>query len=98
MRMQPRVGHQKSYVCEHVFRGERPVLLVCRPDGDWCFLCGDNHPDDPGAYRVVGAGHVIDDDSALSEVLDLAADEEAERPAVGEAWARASVPEDGDAR
>ena len=49
--------HQKAYVCIEVFRGERPVLLVSREDGDWCFLCGADHPDDASFYRVAGIGH-----------------------------------------
>ena len=88
--------HRKAYVCEHVFRGDRPVLLVSRGDGDWCFLCGDNHPDDPSAYRVVGLGHVIDDDSTLEAILDLEPDEEAERSSVGANWVRSLVPPEGD--
>src|SRR5580692_9608386 len=34
---------QKSYVCIHVFNNERPILLVNRSDGSWCFLCGGGH-------------------------------------------------------
>lgn len=78
----------KSYVCTHVFAGSRPVLYVTRPDGSWCALCGDNHPDDPAYYRVVGLGHVVDLDPTLSAVLDLQPDEEAERPDVGGPWTR----------
>lgn len=80
----------KCYVCIDVFGGIRPVLYVARPDGDWCALCGDEHPDDASGYRVVGIGHVIDSDPSVSEVLDLGPNEEAERSAVGEQWARSS--------
>ncbi|WP_345519013.1 hypothetical protein [Nocardioides conyzicola] len=73
----------QSYVCLEVFRGERPVLLVSREDGDWCFICGEGHPDDPAFYRVAGIGHPVGDDLTLAEVLDLDADEEAERAFVG---------------
>ena len=81
----------KSYVCIEVFNGERPVLLVSREDGDWCFLCGDGHPDDAAFYRVVGIGRPIGDDPTLVEVLDLGSDEEAERVEVGAAWTRSSL-------
>jgi hypothetical protein len=74
-----------------VFRGERPVLLVSRGDGDWCFLCGDGHPDDPAFYRVAGIGHPVGDDPTLAEVLDLDADEEAERVFVGGPWVRSRL-------
>ena len=41
----------KSYVCIEVFEGQRPVLYVTRSDGDWCFLCGEEHPDDAAVSR-----------------------------------------------
>jgi hypothetical protein len=80
----------KSYVCIHVFDGARPVLYVTRPDGDWCFLCGADHPDAASSYRVVGMSHLVEGDPSLSEVLDLDPDQEAERQAVGSTWTRAS--------
>lgn len=79
----------KAYVCVHVFEKTLPVLYVTRPDGDWCALCGGDHPDDASAYRVVGLGHVVEGDETLSEVLDLAPNEEAERVSVGTPWTRA---------
>ena len=83
--------HQKSYVCIHVFDQSRPVLLVSREDGDWCFLCGDVHPDSADYYRVVGLGHVVERDPSLSSVLDLSPNEEAERVAVGDRWIRTNL-------
>ena len=81
--------HTKSYVCKHVFDKERTVNYVTRPDGDWCFLCGEDvHPDDASAFRVVGLGHLVSEDGTLTDVLALSPNEEAERPAVGGAWTR----------
>jgi hypothetical protein len=80
--------HTKSYVCTHVFSGERPVLYVTRPDGDWCLLCGDEHPQEGAAYRVVGIGHLLDGDDSLRAILDLGPNQEAERDAVGAPWSR----------
>lgn len=87
--------HQTSYVCVDVFEG-RSVLWVSRPDGDWCFLCGGEHEDEPTYLRVVGIGHVIDADPTLNEVLDLKPDEEAERSSVGGDWTRNIIPPDDD--
>ena len=78
----------KSYVCIHVFERTRPILLVSRPDGDWCALCGDDHPQDSIYYRVVGLGHVVSQDPTIAEVLDLEADEEAERQVEAGPWVR----------
>lgn len=81
-------SERKCYVCTHVFSGLRPVLYVTRPDGDWCFLCGDEHPYDAASYRVVGMQHVVGEDPALAEVLDLAVNEEAERLTTASPWKR----------
>lgn len=81
--------HLQSFVCIDVVNGQRPVLLVARNhDGDWCFLCGEEHEGDDYA-RVAGIGHVIAGDPTLTEVLDLGAGEEAERSSVSAAWFRA---------
>jgi hypothetical protein len=78
----------KAYVCIEVFDRSRPVLYVTRPDGSWCALCGDDHPDDASDYRVVGLGHVVQHDRTLQEVLDLDPGEEAERSSIGSPWVR----------
>jgi hypothetical protein len=87
--------HQKAYVCIHVFEGRKPVLLVSRLDGDWCFLCGGVHEDDASNYRVVGIGHVLDDDPSLLSALDLPIDWEAERGTPDSSWIRTKgIPDD----
>jgi hypothetical protein len=78
----------RSFICVHVWNAERPVLYVTRPDGDWCLLCGDVHPDDPSSYMAVCLGGVIQADTSIGELLDLAPEEEAERAKVGERWVR----------
>jgi hypothetical protein len=80
--------HTKAYACIHVFEGSRPILLVSRADGDWCFLCGGNHANDASDYRVVGIGHVIESDEALLELHDLPIDWEAERQSADSSWVR----------
>ncbi len=87
----PEESHHKAYVCNHVFDQTRPILLVSRPDDDWCFLCGDSHPDDASAYKVVGIGHVFDQDPSLRAVEDLSPNWEAERTALGQPWIRTSL-------
>ena len=76
-----------SFVCSHVFRNERPVLLVSRADGDWQFLCGEAHSEDEEG-RVVGANHIVDRDPRLRELDDLPVDWDAERKAVDAPWIR----------
>jgi hypothetical protein len=86
---------QKAYVCNHVFDRAFPVMLVSRPDGDWCFLCGQLHDDSAAAYKVVGIGHVLEEDSSLTEVTDLESDWEAERSEIGGKWLRTRLSPDG---
>ena len=89
-------NHQKAYACVHVFENSRPVLLVSRPEGDWCFLCGSAHDNDVSAYRVVGIGHVFDADATLFELADLASNWEAEREAVDGEWICTPIPDEAD--
>jgi hypothetical protein len=89
MSTSPYDSHHKAYVCDHIFDRSRPILLISRPEGDWCFLCGEDHADDPSNYKVVGIGHVLDSDPSLQELGDLPADWEAERQSVDQKWIRA---------
>lgn len=76
------------YCCGHLFRRERPALLVVREDGDWQFLCGNADHNDPFEPYHVSAGVLLDADATLNEIADLPPEWEAERPAVGAAWLR----------
>ncbi len=86
-------NNTRAYVCVHVFEKTSPVFLVSRPDGDWCFLCGAMHGDEPDEYRVVGFGHLVEDDPSLRQVMDLEPDWEAERSVAGESWIRTRLDE-----
>jgi hypothetical protein len=78
-------NNHRAFVCIDVFEKRRPVLLVARPDGDWCMVCGDQH-EDTDAFRVVGICHVLADDPTIEDTLDLPQEWEAERLAVGSPW------------
>lgn len=80
-----------TYVCSHVFRLERPVLLVVHEGGDWQFMCGGvDHGDD---CHVVGVGHLVDLDVALHDCADMQDGYMAERSILGAPWLRKSVGE-----
>jgi hypothetical protein len=83
--------HLKSYVCIEVFDNTKPVLLVSREGGDWCFLCGGMHPQDAAFYRVVGIGHLFERDPSLLSLLDLSAEWEAERQDPSSPWIRTKI-------
>jgi hypothetical protein len=80
-----------AFVCGHVFdRTKRVLLAVHDDDGDWQFLCGDDHDaDDPP--RVIGLNHVPESDPTVREVMDLPRGWVAERHAVGAAWNRSRL-------
>ena len=73
------------YVCSHVFRQQRPILLVSHADGDWQFLCGGYHEDDELPH-VVGIGHLIARDHTLEGLASLPVDADAERESVEHQW------------
>ena len=72
-------------VCPHVFKNERPILYVCRADGDWQFLCGNgDHTDSSG--HLVGVGHLTERDPSLHDLANLPPDYEAERKSTDDSW------------
>lgn len=78
------------YCCGHVFRRERPVLLVVREAGDWQFLCGGADHDDPLEPYHISVGILLDTEPALNKISDLLPEWEAERTEVGRDWLRTS--------
>lgn len=76
-----------AFVCSHVFENTRPVLLVCRADGDWQFLCGGEH-DAAELPQVIGLEHLLERDPTLDELRDLEDEWEAERASQTSLWYR----------
>jgi len=74
------------FVCPHIFKNSRPILLVVHEDGDWQCLCGqDDHNVDA---HLVGIGHLIERDSTLDKLSDLLDGWEAERVSLKGEWLR----------
>jgi hypothetical protein len=82
----------RAFICQHVFDDVRPVMLVCRSDGDWQLVCGSSHEEGEGP-RLVGLNHLLDRDPTLNEIVDLPDEWEAERSEVGGAWTRRPLTE-----
>ena len=76
-----------AYICGHIFRRERPVLLASKRGGDWQFLCGAGH-DEGMDGKAVGINHILEWDPTLLEIMDLETDWDAERDAIGQPWRR----------
>lgn len=73
------------FICSHVYNKTKPILLVCKEDGDWQFLCGEDH-DVEEIPKLVGLNHIIESDNTISEILNLKNNFEAERKVVGGKW------------
>lgn len=83
---------EKCYACVHVLRGERPVLYVCREDGDLIMTCGgDDHGQTVADWKVIHSGHLVTRDENLDGVPELGPNEQAERPRVGASWVTAPL-------
>jgi hypothetical protein len=77
----------RVFVCNHVFKREKPVLLISSEEGDLSFLCGEMHDQSVEEIKAVGLNHVIDDDPSIVEALKkLPANSEAERVDKGSPW------------
>ena len=83
--LDPRLG---VYCCGHLFRRERPALLIGRQDGDWQFMCGKTDHSDPKEPYHVSVGVLLDVDQSLHEISDLPEEWEAERNRIGAEWIR----------
>ena len=79
------------FCCGHVFRMERAILLVCRDDGDWQFLCGQTDHGDSNEPYVVCVGELLKRDASLNEVASVERDWEAERARPGGQWIRTRI-------
>ncbi|PKM01448.1 MAG: hypothetical protein CVV16_14530 [Gammaproteobacteria bacterium HGW-Gammaproteobacteria-6] len=81
------------YCCSHIFKNERPVLLVVRDkDGSWQFLCGES--DDSCECHLVGVGHLLDRDSSLRRMAELSISSGAERQSDTDGWVHFELDEE----
>lgn len=73
------------YCCPHVFKNERPALLVVRDsEGDWQFFCGER--DDTDTCHHIGVGSLLDCDPSLQEMSGLSVASGAERDDSADKW------------
>ena len=76
-----------SYVCKHIFNQTKPILLVSREDGDWQFLCGENH-DDEELPHVIGLNHIYEIDPSIISLKNLKKNYVADRGSINDKWKR----------
>ena len=62
--------NQAVFTCCHIIEENKPILYVKHDnEGDWQFLCGDNHTTEDA--RVIALQEIIDIDPSVSNVSNL---------------------------
>jgi hypothetical protein len=88
------VPDDKAYACIHVFSTTRPVLYVCRQDGDLVLTCGGrDHEQSADDWKVIHSGHLVDLDPSLAGAVTVANGEQVERTAIDKPWVSAPLEE-----
>ncbi len=73
------------FTCCHVIEENKPIRYVIHDeDGDWQFLCGDNHSTEDG--RIIGFGEAIDLDPTIYKVRNLKRGQAAVREHKNSEW------------
>jgi hypothetical protein len=81
--------HTAAYTCKHVWTDGKPILLVSHGgEGDWQFLCGEDHDETAAAKDglVVCLEHVAHRDPSVNELATMCTGHVASRAHVGAPW------------
>ena len=73
------------FTCLHIIEHNSPILYVKHDnDGDWQFLCGDNHTTEDA--RVIALQEIINIDPSVSKVPNLKCGQTAVRESKESEW------------
>jgi hypothetical protein len=80
--------HTGVFTCRHVWTDGRPIVFVSHDeDGDWQFLCGDDHSGDTtNDCLLVCRGHIASRDPSVNELATMCTAHVATREGLGAAW------------
>ena len=74
-----------TFTCIHVMSKEKPILYVSHDeDGDWQFLCGDNHTTDEA--RIISLYEAYKLDNSISKLANMKFGKIAERTDAQSDW------------
>ena len=77
--------NQAVFTCLHIIEENKPILYVKRDnEGDWQFLCGDNHTTEDA--RVIALQEIINIDPSVSKVSNLKCGQIAVRESKENEW------------
>ena len=74
-----------AFTCSHIIEDNKPILYVKHDEeGDWQFLCGDNHSTEDG--RIIDLNEAIDLDPTIYKVGNLKCGQAAVRESKESEW------------
>ena len=77
--------NQAVFTCLHIINENKPILYVKHDDeGDWQFLCGENHVTEDA--RIIALQEVINIDPSVSKVSNLKCGQTAVRESKESEW------------
>ena len=83
--LQKESENQAVFPCLHIIEENKPILYVKRDnEGDWQFLCGDNHTTEDA--RVIALQEIINIDPSVSKVPNLKCGQTAVRESKESEW------------
>lgn len=87
------IGEARAFACRKVWEQNAPILHVLHEtDGDWQFLCGDDHPSADEAV-LLHAQHVFDRFPDMAAVSDIRPGFYRWRNAPDQAWKEYRIPD-----
>ena len=77
--------NQAVFTCLHIIEENKPILYVKHDnEGDWQFLCGENHTTEDA--RVIALQEIINIDPSVSKVSNLKCGQTAVRESKESEW------------
>jgi hypothetical protein len=77
--------NKPCFTCSHVLSKERPILYVAHDDeGDWQFLCGEDHAEDDG--KIISLKQAVALDTTVNDLYEMPMGFGAERKTVKDKW------------
>lgn len=79
--------HTGVFTCRHVWTDGKPILFVSHDDeGDWVFLCGEDHRDAAQQYLLVCLEHIVSRDPSMNELAAMCTAHVATRAGLDALW------------
>lgn len=83
----PEPENTACYTCDHVLKGQRPILYACHDssDGSWQFMCGHNDHTEANA-KIISLKRVTEIDPTINNLHEMPVGVGAERDTKDSKW------------